>query len=183
MNSNILFNTDFDTKINIDDLYDTVKKTDYNTLLSYNKILERIHKRIKMTAKQKNNDQCCWFVVPEIILGIPKYDVGSCIAYIIDKLKDNEFKIKYTHPNLLFISWNHWIPDYVRIKIKKDTGVEINGSGNIIKKNEENSDTLLLVNKSEPNQITREYKSINSYTPKGNLIYNDDLIKKIQDKL
>ena len=48
MNSNLLFNPEFDTKINIDDLYETIKKTDYNTLRSYNKILERIHKRIKI---------------------------------------------------------------------------------------------------------------------------------------
>ena len=53
MNSNILFNTDFDTKINIDDLYDTIKKTDYNTLRSYNKILERIHKRKKQLQSKK----------------------------------------------------------------------------------------------------------------------------------
>ena len=183
MNSNLLFNPEFDTKINIDDLYETIKKTDYNTLRSYNKILERIHKRIKITAKQKNNDQCCWFVVPEIILGIPKYDVGSCIAYLIDKLKDNEFKIKYTHPNLLFISWNHWIPDYVRIKIKKDTGVEISGSGDVVRKNEDNNNTLLLTNKSESNILTKEYKSINSYTPTGNLVYNNDLLEKIKTKL
>ena len=103
MNSNLLFNDEFDTKINIDDLYETIRRTDQNTLISYNKILQRIHTRIKTTAKQKNNSQCCWYVVPEILIGIPKYDVGSCIAYIIDKLTDNEFKISYTHPNLHYI--------------------------------------------------------------------------------
>lgn len=53
MNSNLLFNNEFDTKINIDDLYETIKRTDQNTLISYNKILQRIHTRIKTTAKQK----------------------------------------------------------------------------------------------------------------------------------
>ena len=160
MNSNVLFNKDSDNKINIDDLYDTIKRTDQNTLISYNKILQRIHTRIKTTAKQKNNS----------------------IAYIIDKLKDNEFKISYTHPNLLFISWNHWIPDYVREKIKKDTGVEVNGSGLLVKK-KDNNDTLLLTNKNESIDLAKEYKSINSYKPSGSLIYNNDLMKKIQDKL
>ena len=181
MNSNILFNNDFDTKIDIDDLYDTIKKTDYNTLISYNKILERIHKRIKTTAKQKNNDQCCWYVVPEIILGIPKYDVGACIAYLIDKLKDNEFRIKYTHPNLLFISWNHWIPDYVRTKIRKDTGMDIDGNGSVINKKDDNNNNLLTNIEDKSN--VKEYKSINSYMPTGNLVYNNDLFKKIEDKL
>jgi hypothetical protein len=180
MNSNILFNTELpDTKINIDDLYETIKLTDYNTLKSYNKILQKIHVRIKTTSKQKNNDQCCWYVVPEIILGIPRYDVGACIAYLIDKLKDNEFKIIYTHPNLLFISWNHWIPDYVRTKIKKDTGVEINGSGIVKKTQNDNNDTLLLANKSD----SKEYKSINSYKPIGNLVYNNDLLNRMKNTL
>jgi hypothetical protein len=182
MNSNVLFNKDSDNKINIDDLYDTIKRTDQNTLISYNKILKRIHTRIKTTAKQKNDSQCCWYIVPEILIGIPKYDVGSCIAYLIDKLKDNEFKVSYTHPNLLFISWNHWIPDYVRDKIKKDTGVEVNGSGVLIKK-KDNNNTLLLTNKNESIDLTKEYKSINTYKPSGSLIYNNDLMKKIQDKL
>ena len=57
MNSNLLFNDEFDTKINIDDLYETIRRTDQNTLISYNKILQRIHTRIKTTAKQKNNSQ------------------------------------------------------------------------------------------------------------------------------
>ena len=38
-----------------------------------------------------------------------------------NKLKENGFNIRYTHPNLLFISWKHWIPQYVRTEIKKKT--------------------------------------------------------------
>ena len=184
MNSYVLFNNDYDTRFNIDDLYETVKRNDYNTLRSYNKILEKIHKKIKIASRQKYNAQCCWFLVPEIIIGIPKYDVAACTAYIIDRLKDSHFKIKYTHPNLLFISWNHWIPDYVRTKIKKDTGMELDGNGEVInKKDDSNSDNLLTTIENNSKTNTKEYKSITSYKPTGNLIYNNDLFKKIEDKL
>ena len=155
MNSNLLFNPEFDTKINIDDLYETIKKTDYNTLRSYNKILERIHKRIKITAKQKNNEQCCWFVVPEIILGIPKYDVGSCIAYLIDKLKDNEFKIKYTHPNLLFISWQ----------------------------NKTNKNALMLEAPKQESNYSSEYSNSNSNNDENSLLFNTKKVSSVDDKL
>ena len=107
-------------KINLDDLYDNKKKTDMQKLNTYNKILNRIHKKIKVVSRQRNNMQCCWYVVPEIILGVPKFDHTDCISYILDKLYANGFKIKYTHPNLLLISWNHWIPGYVRNEIKKN---------------------------------------------------------------
>lgn len=152
------------TKINLDDLFEYKKEHDLNTLKAYNQILERVHKQIKVASRQKNDNQCCWFVVPEIILGIPKYELNSCIAYIIHELQENGFKIKYTHPNLLFISWTHWVPDYVRVEYKKQTGVTIDGFGKEVKKEEK---------KIEPKSI---FKSTSSYKPSG-LIYNEDLIK------
>tara|TARA_X000000368_G_scaffold221931_2_gene175178 strand:+ start:3767 stop:4330 length:564 start_codon:yes stop_codon:yes gene_type:complete len=176
-----------DLKINLDELYERTKKNDHNTLLSYNKILLRIHTRIRTTSRQKNNQQCCWFIVPEMIIGIPKFDTASCIAYIIDKLTENDFKVKYTHPNLLFISWNHWIPDYVREKIKKNTGMDINGNGELKKKIRDNMDDDLgntLLTKSNTNApVNKEYKSINSYKPNGGLIYDTDMLNSVQKKL
>ena len=56
----------------------------------------------------------------------------NCTSYIIEKLIDNGFMIKYTHPNLLFISWRHYIPHYERAKIKKNTGVSVDGWGNVV---------------------------------------------------
>ena len=75
-------------KINLDELYEYKKQCDKNTLHSYNIVLNRIHTRIKMTSRQKKNEQFCWFLIPEVMIGVPKYDVSSCIAYVIDKLKD-----------------------------------------------------------------------------------------------
>ena len=178
-------------KINLDDLYEKKKQQDLNTLNVYNKILSRIHNKIKVISKQSIDNQFCWFVVPEIMIGIPKYDNGSCIAYIIDKLKTNGFVVKYTHPNLLFISWKHWVPSYVRNEIKKKTGVIVDGYGNKIDdSNQEediNPDALMLQkpgNKQEMNKkLSKEFKDINAYKPIGSLVYNKELIKKLEDKL
>ena len=63
------------------------------------------------------------------MIGIPKYDHRDCTAYIINQLQENGFIIRYIHPNLLFISWNHWVPQYVRNEIQKKTGMQINGFG------------------------------------------------------
>ena len=124
------------TKLNLDDLYEYKKEQDLTTLKIYQQILERVHKQIKIASRQKINHECSWYVVPEFLLGIPRYDVKSCVAYIIHELQENGFKIKYTHPNLLFISWGHWVPDYVREEYKKQTGVLIDGFGKEIKKEE-----------------------------------------------
>jgi len=143
--------TDFSEKINIDDLYEKKKQYDLNKLALYNKILNRIHQRIKLTARQKIDSQFCWYVVPETMIGIPKYDQGACIAYLLDKLKENGFLVRYIHPNTLFICWNHWVPSYVRNELKKKTGIIVDEYGNKI----ETQDSSLVLNHSS-NHSSRE---------------------------
>jgi hypothetical protein len=120
---------DFSEKLNIDELYEKKRQYDLSKLALYNKILNRIHVRIRTTSRQKIDEQFCWFVVPELIIGVPKYDQASCIAYLMDKLKENGFNIRYIHPNTLFISWLHWVPSYVRTELKKKTGIVIDEYG------------------------------------------------------
>ena len=131
---------DFSEKINLDDLYEKKKQYDLHKLDLYNKILNRIHVKIKTISRQKIDEQFCWFVVPEVIIGVPKYDQGDCIGYLFNKLKDNGFAVKYYHPNTLFICWNHFVPSYVRTELKKKTGILIDEYGNKI--NEEKSDIV-----------------------------------------
>ena len=179
---------DDDLKINLDDLYEKKKLHDLITLSIYNKLLARIHNKINITSRQHTSNQYCWYLIPEMMIGVPRYDHGACIAFCIDKLKDNGFMIRYTHPNLLLISWKHWVPSYVRNEVKKKTGVNIDGYGNKIIKNANKE----LTDPTDPSQLyttanipvdnKKQYKDINSYKPSGNLIYNKDLLKRIEDK-
>jgi hypothetical protein len=116
-------------KINLDDLYEKRKTQDQAKLYTYNKILSRIHAKIKLTARQQVNQQFCWFVVPEIILGVANYDHFGCVEYIIEQLSKNGFRIQYTHPNLMLISWKAYVPTYIRTEFKKKTGIEIDENG------------------------------------------------------
>ena len=116
-------------KINLDDLYEKKKTQDQTKLFTYNKILSRLHAKIKLTARQHADQHFCWFVVPEIILGVAHYDHFGCVEYIIEQLHKNGFRIQYTHPNLLLISWKAYVPTYIRAEFKKKTGVEIDANG------------------------------------------------------
>lgn len=182
---------DFSEKINIDELYEKKRVSDVNKLELFKKILNRIHVRIKTTARQSSNERSCWFVVPEIIIGVPKYDQGACIAYVMDTLQKNGFIIKYFHPNTIFISWNHWVPTYVRNEIKKKTGIVVNEYGEkIANENENDSDDELTNNTNANSGVTMEqiknskkYTPINSYKPSGKLVYSEDLLNKIENKI
>ena len=88
---NTIFTTDdpenYTDKINLDELYEKKKLHDLSTTKNYNTILNRIHNRIKTTSRQQLTEQHCWFIVPEMMIGVPKFDQSICIAYIIDKLR------------------------------------------------------------------------------------------------
>jgi hypothetical protein len=186
---------DFSDKLNIDDLYEKKRQHDVHQLDLFNKILNRIHVRIKTTSKQKTDEQFCWFLVPEMIIGVPKYDQAACLAYVIDKLKTNGFNVRYIHPNTLFISWGHWVPAYVRTELKKQTGIVVNEVGNrVYDPNEETNKTKFMNNYDSPSELvqtpdkimklnTKEYTPIKSYKPAGNLIYNDSMLNRIEEKI
>ena len=179
----------FNEKLNLDELYERTRETSQTKIKTYQKILARIHTRIKAISRQRNNNKFCMFVIPEFILGIPRYDIAECTNYVIEKLTDNGFQVKYTYPNLLFISWQHYIPKYQRSEIKKKTGVAIDGFGNVVsKKNKNNRDdsnpnSLLLMDKNVKTKDGKKkpsnFKSTSSYKPTGNLIYNTNLLEKI----
>ena len=116
-------------------------------------------------------------------MGIPSYDVASCTSYIIQKLRDNGFIVKYTHPNLVLISWKRWIPMHKRMEYKKRTGIKIDGHGRKIsekeiqKKKEKITGNTTVVKKDNNN-----YKKIGSYKSTG-LIYDKNLLDRIENKI
>lgn len=187
---------DFSEKLNIDELYEKKRQHDLMKLELFNKMLNNVHKRIKLTSRQKIDNQMCWYLVPETILGVPKYDQGACIAFLMDKLNNNGFNVRYIHPNLLFISWMHWVPGYIRSEFKKKTGIAINEYGEKVEEKDEDGNIKMIENPSDPNDYLlkqndpnqkgkaqkKEYTPIKSYKPSGNLVYDDDILNKIEGK-
>ena len=71
-------------------------------------------------------------------------------------------------------------------------GVKIDGYGNLVneeekKKIEDTNPNLLVLNTDKGlslgnDEKKKEFKSIKDYSPSGNLVYNKDLLTKIEDK-
>lgn len=187
---------DLTDKINLDDLFEKKREIAESKLTLYNKILNRIHNKIKLTSNQnRGREQFIWYIIPEVMIGVSRYNVAECTGYIINKLRENDLVVRYTHPNLVFISWSHWIPGYVRQEYKKQTGTTIDGYGNIADKNPQlengniaNGDDSILnkplnrvtVTKEKDKEKDKEYNSTKNYKPVG--IYNSDILQKIQNK-
>lgn len=191
--SNFLFSTDEESigKINIDDLYNKNQQRDLKQLSIFNKILNRIHNKIKTTTRGQRKDTHVWFAVPEYIFGEPIYNQGDCIGHLVVKLEENGFHVQYMHPNTLFISWANWIPSYIRNEVKKQTGKVLDEKGNIIRDlkaegeaEEQDMNSRLFNDKNNPLQKNKkEYTPLDQYKPTGNLVYNQDMFDKIDKKM
>jgi hypothetical protein len=182
-------------KINIDELYEKKKQRDQRQLSVFNKILNRINKRITTTSQIKRDDKYIWYQVPPYIFGEPIYDQTDCIAYVVTKLAENGFFIKYINPGTLFISWENWVPTYARQEIRKKTGYILDEKGNIIdrveQKDKDREDENGFLGKDVPsndprsqdqrsiqlNDGKKKYTPIAQYKPTGSLIYGDALEK------
>lgn len=164
--------------IDLDELYHRKIEIEKHRISIYNKILNRIHNRIKLTSRQYVKQQYIFYIVPEFIIGLPTYDITECISYIIQKLIDNGFFIKYTHPNMLFISWTHYIPQYEREKIKKKYNIKVDKYGNVIQ--EEPKSILKTETKVSKTLKESKFKDILEFKPKN--IY-ETALEKLKHKL
>jgi hypothetical protein len=66
--------TECSDKINLDELSKHRNELDDNKEKIYKNILNRVHKNIKLTARQRTNDTFTFFLVPDFLLGVPVYN-------------------------------------------------------------------------------------------------------------
>jgi len=83
-------------------------------LRAYDQILKQIQVRIKTTAELPGNPNYLVYTVPPFILGLPAIDLQDCIVYIVHQLRTSGFVVRFTYPNLLYISWQHYEQEYMR---------------------------------------------------------------------
>ena len=100
-------------QLNPSELYDKRKSKDASRLRAYNKILEQIYNRIRVTSRLPNAQCYLLYTVPPFILGLPKIDLEDCVIYLIYQLRHAGYEIRYTPPNMIYISWLHHEKSYL----------------------------------------------------------------------
>ena len=90
--------------LSVNQLHKEIEKRETKKSQTYQSVLEKCYERIK-TVNSKSNDCYCLYICPTFIFGFPLYNITNCIIYIMNDLIKNGFKVIYTHPNLLYISW------------------------------------------------------------------------------
>jgi hypothetical protein len=97
----------------VQDLYKGRKSRDSSRLKAYNKLLEQIYHKIRVTSNLPTHPDNLLYTVPNFIFGLPRLDLQDCIVYLVYQLRTAGFKVHYSYPNLLNISWRHYEENYL----------------------------------------------------------------------
>jgi hypothetical protein len=88
-------------------LFDARLKKDQARHRAYNQILEQALNKVAHSASQPNQPTFVYYNVPPFVLGLPALDLQDCVVYIVHQLRNQGYEVRYTYPNLLWISWGH----------------------------------------------------------------------------
>lgn len=94
------------------DLFEKRKQRDGAKLKSYNKILEQIYTRVR-TSSREGADPWILYTLPPFIFGEMLFDLQDLVVYLVYMLRAQQYEVRYTYPNLLYISWKHHESDYI----------------------------------------------------------------------
>ena len=88
---------------NVNEIKKFIHEREKGRLKIYEEILQKCYHRIQNAVIR--DEPFALFAVPDFVLGKPTYNFANCIEYVIFRLKQNGFNLKYHYPNTLQISW------------------------------------------------------------------------------
>jgi hypothetical protein len=161
--------------INIDELHDKEREKTSRKFEVYRKILEKCHNKIRTTSQNASNNGYCFYQVPKYTFGVPLYDTKSCIMFLVSALTKNGFDVRYTHPNLLFISWLN--------KTSRSTLMIEDSQQNSY--SERPQHTSSFSNNNDTNTSKNDVVSnvLDNFKPENKILFNTKKINTVDEKL
>lgn len=104
-------------QLTLAELYRMHKKKEVVRQVSFDRVLELCHRRIRTVASYGGMNT--FFEIPGMIVGYPLYDVSACMNYIIDALRKNGFLVQILPPPHIGVVYISWEPHEVRPPVKK----------------------------------------------------------------
>lgn len=154
--------------IDISELHKKTRNQRDKKIKIYEEVLKKCHHRIKLVSKLTPMNQWCFYLIPKVLFGMPLYNLAECVEYLVRMLSDNGFKVAYTHPNLLLITW-----------FENDSGQGGQYPNLVNMEKSVNKTRSRITNSSSINQ---NYRSIDSYKPSGNLVYNQNSFNLLEQR-
>lgn len=93
--------------LNPAELYDKRRAKDSGRLRAYNRLLEAIFHRIRTISRLPQSTAYLVYTVPPFVFGLPRLDLEDVTTYLIFQLRHAGYEVRFTYPNMLYISWAH----------------------------------------------------------------------------
>jgi hypothetical protein len=100
--------------LRLSELYDLKKTKDNIKKVSFDKITELSHRRIRNIAAF--GGQNTFFEIPGMLIGYPLYDMYDCLNYVVDALRKNGLLVQILPPPNICVIYISWSPEDVKKK-------------------------------------------------------------------
>ena len=93
--------------LNLQELYNLKKKKDQHKNITFDKIIEQCHRRIRNIAQHGGMNT--FYEIPGLLIGYPLYNIRDCMEYVVDKMRKNGFLVQILPPPhvcVIYISWD-----------------------------------------------------------------------------
>ena len=161
--------------MNATDIQKFLHEREKNRLQVYENILQKCN--IKIQNAVLRDEEFTVITIPDFIIGFPTYNFQNCIKYVIFKLKQNNFKVKYYYPNALQIFWGKKdfnsllniedIPQTKRLTIQS-SNKKINNPRDLNEISYKNNISLNFAKKSTKKKKDT-FKDISEFVPRTNI--------------
>jgi hypothetical protein len=91
--------------LNPSSLYKEEAKRDATRIRTYNMILSQIYNKIKAASRIPGGSKSVFYIIPEVIPGTPRFDMGDAVLYIVWNLRNVGYYVEFTYPSGIYVSW------------------------------------------------------------------------------
>ena len=99
--------------IQMQELYTRRQQKDNARLRAYDQLLKQIMARIRNHSQLPTHPTDILYEVPYFLMGMPRIDMQDAVVYLTFQLRAGGFDVRFTFPNLLYISWKHYEQQYL----------------------------------------------------------------------
>ena len=184
----------YKVNINVNKLRNEVQARENRKFKTFEKVLEMCYQKILSTNKTCD-ECCCTFICPQVVFGLPLFNLIECINFIMEKLIEKGFETHLALPNHIFISWKpqseerakySYLPlgaPQPKMQLEYNNNSYTNTNSNTKSRNNERK---LFTNNPQDKQKQKNYRSIDDYNSNGltNVsTYDTDDISLFQSKI
>ncbi len=95
------------------ELYTRRQQKDTARLRAYDQLLKQIMSRIRTHSQLPTHPTDILYEVPYFLMGLPRIDMQDAVVYLTFQLRAGGFEVRFTFPNLLYVSWKHYEQQYL----------------------------------------------------------------------